>query len=383
MQLHKEKKVCIIGVGYVGEHLLSTFGEKYEVIGVDISEKRINILRKKYNKANLKFQSNFKNLEDCDVYLVSVPTLVKEDLDIDLGCLHAAKDTLLKIARPGSLIVVESSVYVGATREIFGEFLMNNIFVGFSPERVDPGRVEPPMKEIPKIISGLTKESLQKIKTVYSKVIKNLVPVSSCECAEMCKLYENCYRMVNIAYVNEISDMCENLKIDSKEMINAASTKPFGFMPFYPGLGVGGHCIPVNPYYLFKNGNLPVLKYATELMKHRPKTKAKEIILRKDIQVKDSILLCGIGFKKNESLLTNSCGYEMLKEFVRKGYNMTVYDPIVEKEYTKNDIKFLNKSLFTSNHYLKSRFRFVLVNHCSTDEEVEIVKNSGVETIHF
>lgn len=383
MQLHKEKKVCIIGVGYVGEHLLNTFGEKYEVVGVDISEKRIDMLRKKYNKANIKFQSNFKNLEHCDVYLVSVPTLVKEDLDIDLGCLHAAKDTLLKIARPGSLIVVESSVYVGATREIFGEFLTKNIFVGFSPERVDPGRIDPPMKEIPKVISGLTKESLEKIQTVYGKVIKNLVPVSSCECAEMCKLYENCFRMVNIAYVNEISDMCENLNIDSKEMINAASTKPFGFMPFYPGLGVGGHCIPVNPYYLFKNGNLPVLKYATDIMKYRPKTKAKEIMLKKERQVKDCILLCGIGFKKNESLLTNSCGYEMLKEFEKKGYNIIVYDPIVEKEYNKNDINFLNKSLFTSLNFLKTKFELIIVNHCSTNKEVEIIKNSGVETIYF
>lgn len=271
-------KICIVGVGYVGEHLLETFSQKYNVVGVDVNEKRVSILKNKY--LNATFQSNYKNLNNCDVFLVSVPTLVKQNSDIDLSCLISVKESLLPIAKPGSLIVVESSVYVGATREIFGEFINRNVYVGFSPERVDPGRTEPKMKDIPKVISGLTFESLEKIKEVYAKVINTLVPVSTTECAEMCKLYENCFRMVNIAYVNEISDMCNHLNINPHEMINASSTKPFGFMPFYPGIGVGGHCIPVNPFYLFKNGHLPVLKYSTELMQMRPKKKVKEIILK-------------------------------------------------------------------------------------------------------
>ncbi|MEY3422217.1 MAG: hypothetical protein RIR48_2520, partial [Bacteroidota bacterium] len=285
-----------------------------------------------------------------------------------------------KIAKPGSLIVIESSVYVGATRELFTEFLNKNIYVGFSPERVDPGRIEPPMEDIPKVISGLTEQSLEKIKEIYSKVIKNIVPVSSCESAEMCKLYENCFRMVNIAYVNEIADMCEYLKIDAHEVINAAATKPFGFMPFYPGIGVGGHCIPVNPYYLFKTGNLPVLRYATEITKTRPRKKVKEIILKHPHS--KNILICGIGFKKGESLTTNSPAYDMLKEFNKKGYNVMGYDTNVQKEYTKDDIKFLNKSDFNIEN-IRDKFDVVIVNYCLSEHDIEVIKNSNVETVYF
>jgi len=370
--------ICILGVGYVGEHLLETFKEKYNVIGVDISEKRISVLKNKYKDVH--FQSNYINLNHCDVFLVSVPTLVKDNEDIDLSCLLSAKESLLKIAKPGSLIVVESSVYVGATREIFGEFIEKGIYVGFSPERVDPGRIEPKMKDIPKVVSGLNIESLEKIKTIYGKVIKNIVPVSSSECAEMCKLYENCFRMINIAYVNEISDMCDYLKIDTREMINASSTKPFGFMPFFPGIGVGGHCIPVNPFYLFKNGTLPVLKYSTELMKLRPKKKVKEIII-KNSDCKN-ILIAGIGFKKGESLTTNSPGYEMCKEFKNKGFNIHVYDPIVQNEYTKNDVDFLHVKDFTSEN-LNKKFDLIVINYLPLSDDINQIKESNVKFISF
>lgn len=186
--------------------------------------------------------------------------------------------------------------------------------------------------------------------------------------------------MVNIAYVNEISDMCDYLKIDSKEMINAAATKPFGFMPFYPGIGVGGHCIPVNPFYLFKIGNLPILKYATEIMKTRPRKKVKEIILKHSNA--KNILICGIGFKKGESLTTNSPGFEMLKEFGKKGYNVVAYDPNVQKEYTKNDVKFLDIYNFNSEE-LKETFDLIVVNYCSTQNDLNIINMCNVEKVYF
>jgi nucleotide sugar dehydrogenase len=265
--------------------------------------------------------------------------------------------------------MIESSVYVGATRELFGEFLERGVYVGFSPERVDPGRVEPPMERIPKVISGLNESSLQVCKNVYERVFDKVVPVSSCECAEMCKLYENCFRMINIAYVNEISDMCENIGINTYEMINASSSKPFGFMPFYPGIGVGGHCIPVNPYYLFKTGNLPVLEYATELMNRRPEQKADEIAAKYDCK---NILLTGIGFKKGESLLTNSPGYELYKQLISIGKAVTVYDPIVQDCYIKNDIVFCSRNQFTLEN-LQDKYDLILVNlRLDSDEEYVI-----------
>lgn len=360
------KKVAILGVGFVGEHLMNTFKKEYKVIGVDVSVNRVEYLKKKYHE--IRFQSDYNDLNDIDVYLVSVPTLVNNDKSIDLKYLYEVKDKLQNIIKKGSLLMVESSVYVGATREIFGEFRNKGVYVGFSPERVDPGRIEPPMEKIPKVVSGLDGESLNKCVDVYSKVINNLVPVSSTECAEMCKLYENCFRMVNIAYVNEISDMCENLGINVKEMINASSTKPFGFMPFYPGVGVGGHCIPVNPYYLMKNGSLPVLEYATELMEKRPKKKAYQLIEKYNSK---NILIIGIGFKKGESLLTNSPGYELYKQLT-KLTNIEVYDPLVEKNYKGSDIKFLNNKEFDP-FKLKDKYDLIIINLKTEDNEKKVI----------
>jgi nucleotide sugar dehydrogenase len=333
-------KVCVIGVGYVGEHLVDTFKNGYKVIGVDLNDKRVEFLKTKFKQhKNIKLQSTYSDLEDCDAFLVSVPTLVKNG-EIDMSYLYSVKDSIKDIVKPSALVVVESSVYVGATRDIFGEFRDKGVFVGFSPERVDPGRTEPKMEDIPKIISGVDEPSLIKIKKIYSKVIKNTVPVSTSECAEMCKLYENCFRMVNIAYVNEIADMCSQHNINCYEMIDASASKPFGFMPFYPGVGVGGHCIPVNPYYLFKNGKLPVLQFSTEMMNARPKKKAFDILT--EYKDKDNILICGLGFKKGESLLTNSPGFNLFKQLKDKK-NVIVYDPYVESLYPYDDIKFISE----------------------------------------
>lgn len=368
-------KVCVVGVGYVGEHLVDTFKNGYRVVGVDLNEKRVEFLKEHFKEyKQIKLQSTYSNLDDCKVFLISVPTLVKNG-DIDMSYLYSVKDSIKDIVKPGALVVVESSVYVGATREIFGEFRDKGVFVGFSPERVDPGRVEPKMEDIPKIISGVDKESLEKITKIYSKVIKNIVPVTSSECAEMCKLYENCFRMVNIAYVNEIADMCSQHNINCYEMINASATKPFGFMPFYPGVGVGGHCIPVNPYYLFKNGKLPVLQFATEMMNARPKKKAYEIMT--EYKDAERILICGIGFKKGESLLTNSPGYELYKNLKNK--DIYVYDPIVQREYNGSDIKFISEEVL---YRFIDNFDLIIINHFYNDIFIEYEKR-GKEVVWF
>lgn len=370
-------KVCVIGVGYVGEHLVDTFKNGYRVIGVDLNEKRIKYLKEVYKSyKQIKLQSTYSNLEDCDVFLISVPTLVKNG-DIDMSYLYSVKNSIKEIVKPGSLVVVESSVYVGATCEIFGEFREKGVFVGFSPERVDPGRTEPKMEDIPKIISGVDEQSLDKIKKIYSKVIKNVVTVSSTKCAEMCKLYENCFRMVNIAYVNEIADMCKEHNINCYEMIDASTTKPFGFMPFYPGMGVGGHCIPVNPYYLFKNGNLPVLQLSTEMMNARPKKKAFDIL--GEYRDKNNILICGLGFKKGEGLLTNSPGFNLFKQ-LRDKKNIVVYDPYVERIYPYDDIKFINKIKLRSILFTVD---LVIVIHSYINEEIKKYKKMGGEVLWY
>jgi nucleotide sugar dehydrogenase len=178
---------------------------------------------------------------------------------------------------------------------------------------VDPGRTTPPLSKIPKIISGIDELSLQYVNSFYAEVFDQVVKVSSLETAEMCKLYENCFRMVNIAYVNEIADACKEHGIDHNEMIKASSTKPFGYMKFTPGLGVGGHCIPVNPFYLFVNNDLPILKQATETTLQRPRDKARAFLDKYEeylIKQDKAVCVVGIGFKPGQSLLVNSPGYE-------------------------------------------------------------------------
>jgi nucleotide sugar dehydrogenase len=365
--------VCVVGVGFVGEHLVKTFNKKFHVIGVDTSPNRIKVLRalncskSNDNQKFLSFQDTYSDLTHIDAFLISVPTLVTADKqDVDMSYLLSVRDTLLKIAKPGALIMVESSVYVGATRELFKVFLEKGIYVGFSPERVDPGRTSPAIEEIPKIISGLNDESLRVCKSLYEQVFINLVPVSSCECAEMCKLYENCFRMVNIAYVNEISDMCDAHSIDAREMIKASSSKPFGFMPFSPGLGVGGHCIPVNPYYLLKNGSLPVLHYSTKVMEMRPKLKAIQIV--NHYSHADKILVIGIGFKKGECLTTNSPGLALYQELYKLNKQVTVYDPLVQNAQQSKPISYLLRKDFDAKH-LFNNFDLVVINLAPDDFE--------------
>jgi nucleotide sugar dehydrogenase len=306
-----ENKICIIGVGYVGEQLLASFGKSFDVIGIDISHERIKVLRQRYRGVLLSNTLDNINVSAYNVFLISVPTLLSNK-KVDTSPLESVKKSLEGKLKKGSIVVVESSVTVGCTRKLFGDFCSKGIRVGFSPERIDLGRSFPIMQDIPKIISGIDTESLQKIAEIYKCVFKNVVQVSSLECAEMCKLYENCFRMVNIAYVNEIADMCESMGIDSKEMIAASSTKPFGFMPFTPGLGVGGHCIPVNPYYLLKDGHLPVLETSTKLMETRPITKAREIL--KKYPNAQIVLVVGIAFKKGENIVDNSPGFTLYTE---------------------------------------------------------------------
>jgi nucleotide sugar dehydrogenase len=323
-------RVGVIGVGYVGEHLVSAFSKKYAVTGFDISPARREYLIEAFgNNFNVAITGTGEELAGCDLFCVSVPTLLLEDKTIDASFLKAACATVEKYAKPGSVVVMESSVHVGMTRMLLNSLTTKGIFVGFSPERVDPGRVEPPVEEIPKIISGIDEASLDKIHEFYSSVFKTVVKVSSMETAEMCKLHENCYRMVNIAYANEIADACVKHNIDPLEMIKACSTKPFGFMPFTPSTGVGGFCIPNNPGYLLHNNDLPLLHHATETTHMRPKKKADQLIV--DYPEVKRVLVVGVGFKPGESVVASSPGMAFANALGKhEDMKVMTYDPLVD-----------------------------------------------------
>lgn len=208
-------------------------------------------------------------------------------------------------------------------------------------QRVDPGRTEPPVSQIPKVISGfddITPGSLASIQKLYSGVFDQVVAVSKPEVAEMMKLYENCQRMIAIAYVNEMADACANHGINPFEVANAAATKPFGYLPFTPSLGVGGHCIPVNPFYLFHNNEMPLLKAATEKMWERPHHVADAAMKRllasrpEEFEArKPKILVCGVGFKRGQAVTAHSPGVALVRHLLEKwDAHVTYADPYVE-----------------------------------------------------
>ncbi|KAH6718864.1 hypothetical protein BKA61DRAFT_712889 [Leptodontidium sp. MPI-SDFR-AT-0119] len=344
--------VAVIGTGYVGYNLVTAFGKHYKVLAYDVSIKRIKELSQEFKYHPLiTCTANPRDLSRATHFLIAVPTTLLANNKIDTSCIESALDIIDRYARRGATVVVESSVAVGMTRELLEPLMRSRgLKAGMSPERVDPGRSSPTLQEIPKLVSGLdniTAGSLASISNLYSKVFSNLVAVSSPEVAEMTKLYENCQRMVCIAYANEMADACTEFGISPFEVCSAASTKPFGYQPMTPSLGVGGHCIPVNPFYLFSSSRrgdtFPLLRSATETMIARPAAIGDRIMSslftsvewqsRLSVGKQPRTLVCGIGFKPGQSVLSNSPGHALLNHLSDAWkMNADFVDPLVKQE---------------------------------------------------
>ncbi|KAF5021256.1 hypothetical protein F66182_6654 [Fusarium sp. NRRL 66182] len=342
IEASSEPLVAVIGVGYVGEHLVDVFSKKHNVLGYDVSEARtLQLAKKQPVGSRVRFTCKASDLAEATHFLISVPTLLLPNKTIDSSYLRSALSAVKLYGRRGAVVVVESSVAVGMTRALLGPLARDRgFFAGMSPERVDPGRIEPPAHSIPKIVSGLddiVPGSLDAIVQLYSQSFDQVVPVSKPEVAEMMKLYENCQRMVCIAYANEMADACADHDIDPYEVCQAASTKPFGYQPFSPGLGVGGHCIPVNPWYLLSNGSFPLLRAAAEKMHARPADIARRAVKRlcnsSKARLRPRVLVVGIGFKRGQSHLANSPGLELAKSLVLLDEVDVVWaDPLVSQD---------------------------------------------------
>lgn len=371
--------VAVIGVGYVGEHLVRVFAQQYRVIGYDISEDRV---RKLGNSGAFASRASFtcktSDLSEATHFLISVPTLLRADQSVDSSYLRDAIATVSMRARPGSVVVIESSVAVGMTRQLLGSVAKQHGFlVGMSPERVDPGRVEPPAHTIPKIVSGLDDEapgSLAAIVRLYSRAFDKVIPVSRPEVAEMMKLYENCQRMMCISFANEMADACLDHDIDPYEVCRAAASKPFGYMPFEPSIGVGGHCIPVNPYYLFSNSAFPLLRMATEKTRSRPNMiahrvlqklqqseEARPLAQRKGADQRHQVLVVGLGFKRGQSHLAYSPSLDLARSLMSTSkVDVTWADPLVEHTAIP-DMPRLDHENDWNRAALKQRFRCIVV----------------------
>lgn len=269
----KTATIGVVGLGYVGLPLIQAFiAAEYSTIGFDVDQQKVDRLLagESYIRhissdwiANCIADGNFtptadmERLAEADVILICVPTPLSDSRDPDLSYVEATGRMIAKSLRPGQLVVLESTTYPGTTRDVLLPILQESglkagedFFVAYSPEREDPGNADFSASGIPKVVGGIDPQSLELAIALYSKAVVRMVPVSSCEVAEACKILENTYRSVNIAMVNELKMLFDRLGIDVWEVIDAAKTKPFGFQAFYPGPGLGGHCIPIDPFYL-------------------------------------------------------------------------------------------------------------------------------------
>ena len=272
MKSISEAKIAVIGLGYVGLPLSMAFARVFDVIGYDLNENTVESLKNGIstvrdisNEILCKYVSNtffptndYNDLKKCDFIIICVPTPLTHEKEPDLSYIKSACTTIAKILRKRQFVILESTTYPGTTDEVVVPLLERtgltagvDFGVAYSPERVDPGNKTYTVENTPKVVGGINELCTHIASELYKSIINaDIVRVKDCKTAEATKIFENIFRNVNIALVNEMALICEKMDIDIWEMIDAASTKPFGFMPFYPGPGVGGHCIPLDPWYM-------------------------------------------------------------------------------------------------------------------------------------
>lgn len=359
------KRIAVVGLGYVGLPLANLFSKKYDVIGFDVNSQKIDLYRKGIDvtcelnedelaNSKIHFTSDENDLKDASFFVVAVPTPINEEKNPDFKFVVSASEIIARNLKKDSIIVYESTVYPGVTEELCIPILEEisglkcgaDFKVGYSPERINPGDKNNPIENITKIVSGMDDESLEIISAVYDNVLNNGVhEAPSIKVAEAAKIVENVTRDVNIALVNELAMIFNNMDINTMEVIEAAGTK-WNFQKYYPGL-VGGHCIGIDPYYLiFKSKKLQfnpkLIEISREINENLKDFIVKNIIyllVENDVQIKGcDVLVMGITFKENCNDIRNSKVVDILDELVKLGINLTVYDSHadrieVESEY--------------------------------------------------
>jgi UDP-N-acetyl-D-glucosamine dehydrogenase len=370
---NKSAVVGVIGLGYVGLPLLAAFhAAGYPVLGFDIDPRKIELLHQGENYlkhlgadlvAGMKKAGRFdatadmNRLGEADAVIVCVPTPLGKHLEPDVSFIEIASDDIAKTLRHGQLIVLESSTYPGTTREIMlPRFIANGMqcgrdfFLAFSPEREDPGRKDHNTRTIPKLVGGIDKLSGELAVSLYSKAIKQIIPVSSAEVAEAAKILENTYRAINIALVNEMKVVLTAMGIDVWEVIAAAATKPFGFQAFYPGPGLGGHCIPIDPYYLTWKARevghaTRFIELAGEINRNMPEWVVQRTALALNQHrkaVKGSrILVLGLAYKPDIDDVRESPSLELIEKLEELGAHVDYNDPLVPATHKmrRHDLK--------------------------------------------
>ncbi len=349
-----------MGLGYVGLPLAVNFAKKgYRVVGLDMNEKRVDRVNRRISyisdipqkelaaavkKGRLSAQTDFSVIRETDVIIICVPTPLKRRYTPDVKYILSAVRSIRKYLKKNTLIVLESTTYPGTTREMILPELQTpkckvgrDFFLSFSPERIDPGNPHYDVTRIPKLVGGVTPSCGRLTKNLYEKIIKQVHLVSSTDTAEMTKLLENSFRIINIGWINEVAMMCHKLGIDVWEVIEAAKTKPFGFMPFYPGLGVGGHCIPDDPLYLYWKAkqygfSSKYIKLSADTNHHMPAyavERVKDLLKGKKRLSQARVLVVGATYKKDVKDLRKSPSLQLIELLQKKKVKTDYFDPII------------------------------------------------------
>jgi UDP-N-acetyl-D-glucosamine dehydrogenase len=354
-------KVGIVGLGYVGLPLAAAFVEAGdEVVGVDLSPAKVERLRRSDSDIEdvsserlralaprFTATDDYRALAGCEAILICVPTPLTDHREPDLSYLVGAASDLSRVLHEGRLVVVESTTYPGTTRERVAPILEESglaagrdFNLAYSPERIDPGRSGHSIRETPKLVGGLTEACSDRAVALYDRICDQVVPVSTLEAAELAKLLENVFRAVNIALVNELGQLCDRLGIDVWEVIDAADTKPFGFMRFEPGPGMGGHCMPVDPFYLAYRARehdfyTEFIELAGKINQAQPHFCVERVVRAlNDVSkpVRGSrVLLLGVAYKAGVGDLREAPALKMIRLLRERGADVSYHDPHVPK----------------------------------------------------
>ena len=405
----REAVVGIIGLGYVGLPLAIHFGQEgFKVIGFDVDVRKIDMLHRgesyikhiqmgpindRIKNGHLEVTVDFKRLKEADCILICVPTPLTDKMDPDLSYLLDTTKTVSGTLRDGQLIVLESTTYPGTTEEMLLQGLEignmkvgQNYFLAFSPEREDPGNGKFNAANIPKVVGGVTAGCLEVASALYDSITQ-VVPVSSTGVAELTKILENTFRSVNIALVNELKVLANKMGIDIFEVINAAATKPFGYTPFYPGPGLGGHCIPIDPFYLswkarefdFATRFIQLAGEINVSMPYYVIERVIEALNQHEKSLKGSkILVLGVAYKKDIDDERESPGYSIMKLLLEKGAIVDYNDPWIPVLKQTRKYNFQKKSIPITPDLLKEMDAAIIITDHSAYDYAEIVKHSNL-----
>lgn len=411
---NKSALIGIIGMGYVGLPLgLAFTAKKFNVLGFDLDERKVlalnkgkgylkhiseNKIKEAVDSGYLKATSDFSKLKLADAIIICVPTPLTEHREPDMSYVENTSKTIAKYLRKEQLVVLESTTYPGTTEEILLPLFENaggtkkfkvgkDFYLAFSPEREDPNNPDFTTAQIPKVIGGVTPKCSKVAKALYDHVIIKTIPVSSPRTAEATKLLENIFRSINIALVNELKMVFDKMNIDIWEVIAAASTKPFGYKPFYPGPGLGGHCIPIDPFYLTWKArefeiNTKFIELAGEINTHQPYyvvQKSSEALNKYKKALNGSkILILGAAYKKDIDDMRESPSLKLIEIYREKGATVDYYDPLVPTLPKTRKYKYNMKSVKLTKEKIKGYDLVVLSTDHSTFDYKFIAENSKV-----